>query len=43
MTKAEITAILSEVNRKNPDLAQDEKVRRYILLVVEEGREAKSG
>lgn len=38
MTLAELTAILSRVCRDHPELAADEKVRRYILLVVEEGR-----
>ena len=38
MTLAMLTAILSRVGRDHPDLVADEKVRRYILLVVEEGR-----
>lgn len=33
-----LTGILSKVGRDHPDLVADEKVRRYILLVVEEGR-----
>lgn len=41
MTLAELTAVLSEVSRKNPELVTDQKVRRYILLVVEEGRKAR--
>lgn len=40
MTLSELTALLSEVGRKNPELVQDPKVRRYILLVVEEWRKA---
>lgn len=42
MTMAELSALLSEVGRKRPELVTDEKVRRYILLVVEEGRKATS-
>lgn len=38
MTLATLTAILSRVGKEHPDLVADEKVRRYILLVVEEGR-----
>lgn len=38
MTLAELTTILSRVCRDHPELAADEKVRRYILLVVEEAR-----
>ena len=33
-----LTGILSKVGRDHPDLVADEKVRRYILLVVEAGR-----
>lgn len=35
---ADLTSILSRVGRHHPELVADEKVRRYILLVVEEGR-----
>lgn len=38
MTLLTLTAILSRVNKAHPELATDEKVRRYTLLVVEEGR-----
>lgn len=38
MTLATVTSILSEVGRNHPDLVSDEKVRRYILLIVEEAR-----
>jgi hypothetical protein len=38
MILAAITSILSEVGRNHPDLVSDEKVRRYILLIVEEAR-----
>lgn len=38
MKLADLTAILSRVGRDQPELVADEKVRRYILLVVEEGR-----
>lgn len=38
MTLADLTAILSEIGRKHPELVADEKVKRYILLLVEEGR-----
>jgi hypothetical protein len=31
---------MSEVGAKHPDLVADEKVRRYILLVIEEARKA---
>ncbi len=39
MKLSDLTAILSRVGRDHPDLVADEKVRRYILLVVEEGRQ----
>lgn len=35
---SDLTAILSRVGRDHPDLIADEKVRRYINLVVEEGK-----
>lgn len=41
MTLADLTAIMSQVARDHPDIVTDEKVRRYILLLVEEGRKLK--
>lgn len=41
MTLADLTCIMSDVARQYPDLVSDEKVRRYILLLVEEGRKLK--
>lgn len=38
MTLETLTAIMSSVGKSHPELVTDEKVRRYILLVVEEGR-----
>lgn len=38
MSLSDLTAILSRVGRDHPDLIADEKVRRYINLVVEEGK-----
>lgn len=38
MTLADLTALLSRVGKTHPELVADEKVRRYILLVVDEGR-----
>lgn len=38
MTLAAITAVLSRVGAAHPDIVTDEKVKRYILLVVEEAR-----
>ena len=35
-----LTGIMSEVSRQHPELVADEKVRRYILLVIEEARKA---
>lgn len=40
MSLEAITATMSEVCRQHPELATDEKVRRYILLVIEEARKA---
>lgn len=38
MILADLTALMSELGRKHPELVADEKVRRYILLLVEAGR-----
>lgn len=42
MSMANLTVIMSEVGRQHPELVSDEKVRRYILLVIEEARRLNS-
>ncbi len=38
-----MTEAMSAVGKNHPDLVSDEKVRRYILLIVGRGEEAAGG
>jgi hypothetical protein len=38
MTPADVASLLSRVGKEHPDLVSDEKVKRYILLVMEEAK-----
>lgn len=41
MTLSDLTALMSRVGRRNPDLVQDRRVSKFIELCIDELREKK--